>query len=153
MDDMSPGRPVGSTYLELWCRAYEDSLVEVTNPTSFAYNSGFSGQRAVHTWRTRVRQLEELSFIRVHDGPYGLISYILILNPYSVIRTHFEKKTPTLDVGSVGELLRRTGEIGATDLDDLGEVPTKALVTVRRLRTGRKKTPPKPRQTRKTSTK
>src|SRR5262245_26086674 len=63
MDDLSKGRPVSSTYLELWCRTYDESFVTLSKPRETAFHSGFHGQRAERTWRQRLVLLEKLNFI------------------------------------------------------------------------------------------
>lgn len=52
MDMLAPkGKPVSQTYLDLWCRTYEDSFVVVADPRAMAFYSGFTGERAESTWR------------------------------------------------------------------------------------------------------
>src|SRR5689334_16162213 len=46
MDAMSKGKPVSSTYLELWCRAFDECFVTMNRPLELAFHSGFAGQRA-----------------------------------------------------------------------------------------------------------
>src|SRR5437868_2495854 len=45
MDRLSKGRPVSATYLELWCRMFEQCFVKL-QPREMAYHAGFSVQRA-----------------------------------------------------------------------------------------------------------
>lgn len=116
MDGLSKGKPVGSTYLELWCRAYDECFVTLNNPQELAFHSGFSGQRAVTTWRERMRILQELGFIDVQPGPSGEMSYALVLNPYHVIKGLHEKKTPGLTADLYNALAARAISIGADDL-------------------------------------
>jgi hypothetical protein len=116
MDGLSKGKPVGSTYLELWCRAYDECFVTLSNPQELAFHSGFSGQRAVTTWRERIRILQELGFIDVQPGPSGEMSYALLLNPYHVIKDLREKKTPGLTAERYNALAARAITIGADDL-------------------------------------
>ena len=60
MDDLSRHKPVSSTYFALWCRLWDSSgLIKIKNPTTLAVESGFSGQRAVSTWRIRMKILEQ----------------------------------------------------------------------------------------------
>jgi hypothetical protein len=116
MDDLSgKGVPVGQTYLEMWCRLFDECFLTLNRHEELAFHAGFSGQRAVRTWRDRVRRLRELEFIDVKSGPMGEFSYALFWNPYHVIRRHYEK-------GCVQEakwraLVVRANEIGADDID------------------------------------
>ena len=50
MDMLAPkGKPVSATYLDLWCRTFDDSFVIVSKPREMAYFAGFSGERGHHT--------------------------------------------------------------------------------------------------------
>ena len=116
MDSLSKGKPVSSTYLDLWCRTYDDSFIIANKDREMAYFSGFTGERAVRTWTMRMRSLKDLGFIDIKSGPNGPISYVLIFNPYLVVREHYE-------AGHVNEtffnsLAQRMIEIGAHDLGD-----------------------------------
>jgi hypothetical protein len=59
--------------------------------------------------------LEGLGFIDVKSGPSGPISYILILNPYLVIKEH--QSRGMVDPSSWHALVEKMIEIKATDLD------------------------------------
>ncbi|MXE70797.1 hypothetical protein FQ026_23100, partial [Escherichia coli] len=41
------GSPVSQTYLSLWCRVFDEGFVEIRDKDALAFESGFSGQRAV----------------------------------------------------------------------------------------------------------
>src|SRR5229473_441529 len=94
MDDLAKGQPVSMTYLELWCRTFDENFVTLSKPREIAFHSGFFGQRAERTWRGRLKILEDLGFISLREGPSGPASYALLLNPYKVIQHHYEVKTP-----------------------------------------------------------
>jgi hypothetical protein len=119
MDRLSKGKPVSSTYLDLWCRTFNDSFVVASKPREMAFFSGFSGERAERTWASRIRILADLGFIVVEDGPSGPISYVLILNPYLVVRKHH--KAGRVDAKSYNALIDRMIEIGAKELDEQGQ--------------------------------
>jgi hypothetical protein len=117
MDDLAgKGTPVGQTYLEMWCRLRDEGFLVLNSHEEMAFCAGFSGQRAVRTWRERVRKLADLGFIDVLPGPTGDLSYALFYNPYHVLKRHYlagriqKKKWTTLEV--------RATEVKATDLDD-----------------------------------
>lgn len=140
MDSLSKGKPISSTYLDLWCRTYDDSFVIANKDREMAFFSGFTGERAVRTWASRMRILDDLGFIDVKDGPNGPISYVLIFNPYLVVREHY-------DAGHVNEaffnsLGQRMIEIGAQDLDAPAAAPigtkpkTTAASSKRSIRSG-----------------
>jgi hypothetical protein len=115
MDNLSKGKPVSSTYFDLWCRTYDDSFV-VARPREMAFFSGFRGERAERTWASRMRILQDLGFIAVAEGPNGPISYVLIYNPYQVVSRHLRDRR--IDTGTFNALKQRMIEIGAQDLED-----------------------------------
>jgi hypothetical protein len=116
MDDLAgKGVPVGQTYFEMWCRLFDECFLTLNRPEEMAFHAGFLGQRAVRTWKDRVRRLRDLGFIDLRSGPMGEFSYALFWNPYHVVRRHHE-------AGRVQEakwhaLVVRANEIGAIDID------------------------------------
>jgi hypothetical protein len=118
MDDLA-GRPVSSTYLDLWCRKWDEQFLVMNKPQKeYAFFAGFSGQRAEQTWKERMRQLVKLGFIRAEGGPHGELSYILIVDPIKVIEHHAQKKTPGLRKEYVNTLFERASQVKAPDLDE-----------------------------------
>jgi len=117
MDDLANGQPVGITYLELWARAFDESCVTLSKPREMAFHSGFIGQRAERTWRSRMKILAELGFTDLQPGPSGPMSYALIYNPYLVIRRLHDQANPGIREDKYNALIERAGEIGATDFD------------------------------------
>ena len=113
MDSLSKGKPVSSTYLDLWCRTYDNSFVIASKQREMAYFSGFIGERAIRTWTTRMRILSDLGFIDIKEGPHGPISYVLIFNPYRAVKPHLVSNS-----GFANALTERMIEIGAKDLDE-----------------------------------
>ena len=109
------GKPVSPTYLDLWCRTYDNSFVIASKPREMAFYAGFTGERAQHTWATRIRQLAKLEFIRVSAGASGSEHYILILNPFHIIQKHIIEGK--LNQAVVNTLKDRMIEIGAGDLE------------------------------------
>jgi hypothetical protein len=77
----------GNVYVDLWCRAFDDSLIEVRDEHEVAFASGYDGKRAVRSWRERIEVLETLGFIKLHKGPTGNYRHILLLDPHPVIET------------------------------------------------------------------
>ena len=116
MDSLSKGKPVSSTYFELWCRAYDECFIVLNKPQELAFHSGFSGQRAQVTWKDRIRALAELGFIDVKPGPSGEMSYALIYNPYHIIKMHHKNKHSGITTDLYNALAARAIEIGANDL-------------------------------------
>lgn len=85
IDALSKSQPAGHTYFGLWCRSPDHPLVTIENPAIFAAEVGFSGERAVDTWRRRMKTLREAGFIRTKKGPAGDFHYVLLINPNIVI--------------------------------------------------------------------
>ena len=81
IDDQSKGQPAGHTLFCLWARSPDHPLIIIENPTTFAAEAVFSGERAVHTWRRRMKRLVELKLIAAKKGPAGDFSYVLLQNP------------------------------------------------------------------------
>jgi hypothetical protein len=117
MDSMSKGKPLSFAYLELWCRAHDECLVTLSKQEELAFHSGFTGQRAVSTWRDRLRALAEFGFIETKPGPSGELSYALILNPYLVIKRHHGRKHSGITEAAYNALQQRAIDIGADDLE------------------------------------
>ena len=136
-DSLSKGKPAGMTYLAIWCRLNSPGIVELSSEKSMAFETGFSGERAVDTWRKRMKQLKALGFIDykgVADHDY---QWVLVLNPHHVVQRLGSK---------VQERLRsawwqRGLEIGAKDLKELPETvaATKSPATKSPLVKGRQK--------------
>jgi hypothetical protein len=118
MDSVTNGKPVSAAYLDLWCRAHDECFVTLANPTQMAFHAGFTGQRAVTTWKARIRSLAALGFIDVQPGPSGDLSYALLWNPYLVLKRLYREKTPGFTKDLYHALQERTIEIGAHDLDE-----------------------------------
>jgi len=117
MDDLAgKGTPVSKVYLSLWCRVFDEGMLELKSYDEMAYEAGFSGQRAVTTWKQRMSLLVKLGFIFVENGIRGEYDYVLILNPYPVIKRLYEKKA--FQKQKYIALFARAQEIGATDLQD-----------------------------------
>jgi hypothetical protein len=114
IDSLSKNKPCGLTYFVLWCRAWDDPLLTIENPAVFAAEAGFSGERAVITWRQRMKTLKDLGFIACKEGATGEYHYVLILNPHLVIWKERDKIAQSL----VMKLFDRGHEIGAKDLID-----------------------------------
>lgn len=90
-DEISKNKPLSKTYLTLWLHSYDEMVVNVKNEADLAYESGFAGQRAIITWRERMKSLSDLGFIRTAEGASGKYSYILLLDPHTVIEELYKK--------------------------------------------------------------
>ena len=120
IDAQSKGQPAGHTLLCLWIRAPDCPFLTIEAPATFAAEAGFEGERAVDTWRRRMRTLRDLGFIEAKKGPTGDFHYVLLLNP----NVGIEKLSRAGKVQTVlyGRFRDRLIDIGAqsdiTDYDD-----------------------------------
>lgn len=120
IDAQSKGQPAGHTLLCLWIRAPDYPFLTIEAPATFAAEAGFEGERAVDTWRRRMRTLRDLGFIEAKKGPTGDFHYVLLLNP----NVGIEKLNRAGKVQTVlyGRFRDRLIDIGAqsdiTDYDD-----------------------------------
>ena len=112
IDSLSKNQPAGQAYFILWCRAFDESLIVIENPSAFAAESGFTGERALTTWRQRMRTLQELGFIDCKDGSSGRFHYVLLRNPHTVAR----KLKDQIQEGLFRQLFDRALDIGAKDM-------------------------------------
>ena len=93
MDEMSNGKPVSKTFFALWCHIFDESFITIESPFNFAFESGFTGQRALNMWRERMKILSEMGFIKSKPGASGEFHYILVLDPNVTIKKHKEDNT------------------------------------------------------------
>lgn len=117
IDVQSKGQPSGHTLFCLWARSPDHPLIVIENPATFASEAGFAGERAVDTWRRRMKKLQQLLFILAKPGPSGDFHYVLLLNPnlaMELMRTRGEVQD-----GLYGQFLARMADIGA-----FGEIDT-----------------------------
>lgn len=126
MDDMAgTGTPVSRVYLEIWSRLMDEGFLALNRPEEMAFHAGFEGQRALRTWKERVRKLHDSKFIELRDGPLGEFSYVLVFNPYIVIKRAMLAKK--VQARKWEALVVRAAELNIPDLeliDDKGNFPT-----------------------------
>lgn len=114
LDELSgSGAPLSQVYTALWCRVSDEGFIEIRDKESLAYESGFSGQRAVTTWLGRMRKLQELGFISCRSGASGDYQYILLVHPLVVIKSIYEDEKKAKDQ-RYHSLAARVIEVGAS---------------------------------------
>jgi len=120
IDAQSKGQPAGHVLLCLWIRAPDHPLLTIDAPGTFATEAGFEGERAVDTWRRRMRALRDLGFIEAKEGSTGDFHYVLLLNPnIGVEKLHRQGKAQTAFYGRFRD---RLIDIGAErDIKDYDE--------------------------------
>jgi hypothetical protein len=128
IDTLSKNQPAGRTYFGLWCRTYDESVVIIENPMSMAFEAGFSGERAVTTWKQRMQTLWDLGFIDAKPGSSGEFHFVLLYNPHWVA---WQLK-PKIQAQSFMQLMDRAVDIGAKDMAEFAppfEAPKKKAAT------------------------
>ena len=108
--------PAGKSYLVLWCRVFDEGFLKIDNEAAAALEAGYAGERNVSTWREHLGVLKSLGFIDCKDGPSGPFQYILLLNPYQVVKTLRAKGW--VQDSAYTALFQRSVDIGAIDLTE-----------------------------------
>ena len=85
IDAQSKGQPAGHTLFCLWARSPDNPVIVIENQVTFAAEAGFIGERAVDTWRKRMKTLRELFMLQTKPGPSGEFHYILLVNPNAAL--------------------------------------------------------------------
>lgn len=121
IDTLTKGQPAGKTYLTIWCRMYLPGIVALASEKQMAFEAGFTGERAVDTWRKRMRHLKKFGFIDYKPGTDHDFQWVLVINPHHVVLRLDSK---------VQERYRaawrdRAIEVGAKDLGPPPEVARK----------------------------
>ena len=106
--------PAGKSYLVLWCRVFDEGFVKIESEAVAALEAGYAGERNVTTWREHMAVLKDLGFIDSKDGAAGPYQYILIFNPYQVVKALHAKGW--VQQSAYTALFQRAMDIGATDL-------------------------------------
>ncbi|HFD32171.1 MAG TPA: hypothetical protein ENJ28_05625 [Gammaproteobacteria bacterium] len=116
MDNLAEkSKPVSMVYFSLWCRVFDESFIEIKSQEEMAFESGFSGQRAVSTWKSRMKNLASLGFIDAKEGAAGEYNYVLLINPYMLLKKYHEEDK--VQAGKYNSLFARAQEVGASDLE------------------------------------
>lgn len=123
IDTLTKGQPAGMTYLTIWCRLFLPGIVELATEKQMAFEAGFTGERAVDTWRKRMRHLKKLGFISYKPGTDHEFQWVLILNPHHVVQ-HLGSKVQERYRAAWRD---RAIAIGAKDLGPLTDATKKAL--------------------------
>jgi hypothetical protein len=84
--DLSGGRAgdPSSVYLELWCKDWGQGIISIQDEQECAFAAGYSGNRAVRTWKERMFKLVELGFIKSQQEGNREFGQVLLLNPITV---------------------------------------------------------------------
>lgn len=125
IDAQSKGQPAGHTLFCLWARSPDNAVITIENPATIASETGFVGNRAVDTWRKRMKKLRELWFIQTKEGPTGEFHYVLLINPNAAMQWLHENNL--VQPGLYARFVDRLADIGA-----LGELEKASSVWKKR---------------------
>jgi hypothetical protein len=112
IDALTKGQPAGQTLFALWCRSPDHAVISIESPAIHASEAGFAGERAIDTWRRRMKKLAELMFILHKAGPSGDFHYVLLLNPNWVMEFR-RKKFNDIPESIYSQFIERTMDVGA----------------------------------------
>lgn len=73
-------KPLGATYLALWFRTFDEMIVDTSDESVIAYESGFHSERRITSWQSRIALLEEFGFIKTQKIG-SRYQYVLLLHP------------------------------------------------------------------------
>ena len=111
VDAQSKGQPAGHTLFCLWARSPDHPVIMIENPAIFAAEAGFMGERAVDTWRRRMKRLRELKFIQTKPGASGEFHYVMLINPGA--NMEWLRVSGLIQDGLYSRFIDRMSEIGA----------------------------------------
>lgn len=111
VDAQSKGSPAGHTLFSLWARSPDTPFLMIENPSTFAAEAGFTGERAVDTWRKRMKILRELWLIATKPGPSGEFHYVLLINPNASVE--WLRRQGRVQDGVYSRFIDRIAEVGA----------------------------------------
>jgi hypothetical protein len=83
-------------YLALLARHVDNGIVEVPNEAELAYESGYTGQRAIRTWQERMQLLEKLGLIKIRSSGNQKYRYVLLVHPSLAIEK-FRRQSGIID--------------------------------------------------------
>jgi len=111
IDAQSKGQPAGHVLFCLWARMPDHPVITIENPSTFAAEAGFLGERAVDTWRRRMKTLRELNFILTKPGASGEFHYVMLTNPNAAVE--WMRNSGKVQDGMYSRFIERLPEIGA----------------------------------------
>lgn len=115
MDELVKNKPLSAVYFDLWCRTYDEGMVDLDKKEEMAFYAGFSGQRAVSVWSERIRALAKLGFIAIAPGAAGELGHAVIINPYHAVK---RLKKSSISQRLLNSLIARAQQIKAKDMDE-----------------------------------
>lgn len=111
IDELIPGKKASQVYFDLWCRVFDEGLVDASDDESLAFSSGYvTPGRNVRSWKERMAQLQELGFILVEPRGSKRYGHVLLRHPHIVVQELRKKKL--INKNWWGAFINRVTEIG-----------------------------------------
>ena len=127
MDSLEKGAPMSMTYFSLWCSTWDSSFLQIKNEKELAVASGFSGERAITTWKKRMQNLAKWGFIEHKEGEHTF-SNVLILNPHIVLEK-LHNETAFLPEALYNMLIARNCDLNANSFKQMATVVEPTVIT------------------------
>ena len=83
---LSGTRAPSKVYVELLTRHFDSGIIEMKSEDEHAYAAGYTGNRAVRSWRERMQLLEELGFIKTKEAGGRSFHYVLLMHPTVAVK-------------------------------------------------------------------
>jgi len=103
-------------YIEILSRDFGQGIVEIKDPDEHAYCSGYTGNRALRSWRERMIALSNAGFIEVKPKGNRSLGYVLVIHPRLVVEAlRAQKKVDDTWWNLMQDQLRKAGAPGLED--------------------------------------
>lgn len=103
----------GTTYTTVWLHYQGHGMSRIESEPDAALESGYGGERGITTFRRHMRVLKELGFIDFQEETRGRVKWVLIHNPYQVVKQLYGAGYITKMTYSM--MLERADAIGVGD--------------------------------------
>lgn len=103
----------GTTYTTVWLHYQGHGMSRIENEADAALESGYGGERGITTFRRHMRALKELGFIDFTEESRGRIKWVLLHNPYRVVKQLYADGY--VDKSTYSTMFERADAIGVGD--------------------------------------
>lgn len=76
----------GTTYMTIWMHSQASGVARIESEEDAAFESGYGGERGITTFRRHLRTLKQMGFIDFIEEGRGRVKWVLIYNPYQVVK-------------------------------------------------------------------
>lgn len=110
----------GTTYITVWLHYQGHGMARIESEADAALESGYGGERGITTFRRHMRALKELGFIDFVEESRGRVKWVLLHNPYQVVKQLYADGQ--IDKTTYSTMFERADAIGVGDEFDDEEV-------------------------------